>query len=63
MLLFRPPRLNSKFEESVAKFGEDLSTAALRQFIKDNVKASCVWEDELLGRGIELSEDVLSCSV
>ncbi|XP_067093619.1 protein disulfide isomerase family A, member 7 [Osmerus mordax] len=41
VLLFRPPRLSSKFEESVAKFGEDVSTAALRQFIKDNVFGLC----------------------
>lgn len=41
VLLFRPPRLNSKFEESVVKFDEAVSTASLRQFIKDNMFGLC----------------------
>uniref|UniRef100_A0A8B9L557 Protein disulfide-isomerase A3 n=1 Tax=Astyanax mexicanus TaxID=7994 RepID=A0A8B9L557_ASTMX len=41
VLLFRPPHLNSKFEESVVKFTESVSTAALRTFIRDNIFGLC----------------------
>ncbi|XP_064201545.1 protein disulfide isomerase family A, member 7 [Anguilla rostrata] len=41
VLLFRPPRLNSKFEEGVVKFSEAISTSALRRFIKDNIFGMC----------------------
>lgn len=37
VLLFRPPRLNSKFEDSVVKYTETVSTSSLRTFIRDNV--------------------------
>uniref|UniRef100_A0A4W5N3Z3 Protein disulfide-isomerase A3 n=1 Tax=Hucho hucho TaxID=62062 RepID=A0A4W5N3Z3_9TELE len=41
VVLFRPPRLNSKFEDSLVKSDEAVSTASLRQFIRDNVFGLC----------------------
>ncbi|KAG7457903.1 hypothetical protein MATL_G00232190 [Megalops atlanticus] len=41
VLLFRPPRLNSKFEESVVPFTESVSTSALRRFIRENIFGMC----------------------
>uniref|UniRef100_A0A673Y9E0 protein disulfide-isomerase n=1 Tax=Salmo trutta TaxID=8032 RepID=A0A673Y9E0_SALTR len=41
VVLFRPPRLNSKFEDSVVKSDEFVSTTSLRQFIRDNVFGLC----------------------
>uniref|UniRef100_A0A8C7M1W0 Protein disulfide-isomerase n=1 Tax=Oncorhynchus mykiss TaxID=8022 RepID=A0A8C7M1W0_ONCMY len=40
VVLFRPPRLNSKFEDSLVK-SEAVSIASLRQFIRDNVFGLC----------------------
>ncbi|CAL1583974.1 unnamed protein product [Knipowitschia caucasica] len=37
VLLFRPPRLNNKFEESFAVFTEFLTITSLRRFIRDNI--------------------------
>ncbi|CAB1351060.1 unnamed protein product [Coregonus sp. 'balchen'] len=37
VLLFRPPRLSSKFEESVLHFTEKITTHTLRRFIRDNM--------------------------
>lgn len=39
VLLFRPPRLNSKFEDNVVKYTESVSMSSLRTFIRDNVYA------------------------
>ncbi|XP_030637800.1 protein disulfide isomerase family A, member 7 [Chanos chanos] len=41
VLLVRPPRLNSKFEDSVVKFTEPISTSSLRIFIRDNIFGLC----------------------
>lgn len=41
VVLFRPPRLNSKFEDRVVKSDEFVSTTSLRQFIRDNVFGLC----------------------
>uniref|UniRef100_A0A8C7G8W8 Protein disulfide-isomerase n=1 Tax=Oncorhynchus kisutch TaxID=8019 RepID=A0A8C7G8W8_ONCKI len=41
VVLFRPPRLNSKFEDSLVKSDEAVSIASLRQFIRDNVFGLC----------------------
>ncbi|KAI7806597.1 protein disulfide isomerase family A, member 7 [Triplophysa rosa] len=41
VLLFRPPRLNSKFEDSVVKYTETVSTSSLRTFVRDNVFGLC----------------------
>lgn len=37
VLLFRPPRLNSKFEENAVKYTQSISYSSLRTFIRDNV--------------------------
>lgn len=39
VLLFRPPRLSSKFEESVVHHRGPLSITGLRRFIRDNMWA------------------------
>ncbi|KAL2084549.1 hypothetical protein ACEWY4_020067 [Coilia grayii] len=41
VLLFRPPRLNSKFEDNVVTFSDTVSMTALRSFIRDNVLGLC----------------------
>uniref|UniRef100_A0A673ZJS6 protein disulfide-isomerase n=1 Tax=Salmo trutta TaxID=8032 RepID=A0A673ZJS6_SALTR len=41
VLLFRPPRLSSKFEESVLHFTETITTHTLRRFIRDNIFGMC----------------------
>ncbi|TRZ01353.1 hypothetical protein DNTS_033244 [Danionella cerebrum] len=41
ILLFRPPRLNSKFEESVIHHTGSMSVTGLRRFIKDNIYGLC----------------------
>lgn len=41
VLLFRPPRLASKFEDSVVKSSGAVTASSLRQFIKDNVFGLC----------------------
>ncbi|KAI4893266.1 hypothetical protein NFI96_019665, partial [Prochilodus magdalenae] len=41
VLLFRPPHLNSKFEERVVKFTESVSVSLLRTFIKNNIFGLC----------------------
>lgn len=41
VLLFRPPRLNSKFEDSVVKYTKPVSLSSLRTFIRDNVFGLC----------------------
>ncbi|XP_033830837.2 protein disulfide isomerase family A, member 8 [Periophthalmus magnuspinnatus] len=37
VLLFRPPRLSNKFEESVVVFSDYLTITSLRRFIRDNI--------------------------
>ncbi|KAK1804394.1 hypothetical protein P4O66_020422 [Electrophorus voltai] len=42
VVLFRPPHLNNKFEESSVKFGEDKFTSPkIKRFIQDNVFGMC----------------------
>ncbi|XP_073714233.1 protein disulfide isomerase family A, member 8 [Misgurnus anguillicaudatus] len=41
VLLFRPPRLSSKFEESVVHHRGSLSITGLRRFIRDNIFGLC----------------------
>uniref|UniRef100_A0A8C1Y0P1 protein disulfide-isomerase n=1 Tax=Cyprinus carpio TaxID=7962 RepID=A0A8C1Y0P1_CYPCA len=41
VLLFRPPHLNSKFEDNVVKYTESISISSLRTFIRDNVFGLC----------------------
>ncbi|XP_062845485.1 protein disulfide isomerase family A, member 8 [Trichomycterus rosablanca] len=41
VLLFRPPRLASKFEESVVRHRGAFSVTGLRRFIRDNVFGMC----------------------
>ncbi|XP_067266902.1 protein disulfide isomerase family A, member 8 isoform X2 [Chanodichthys erythropterus] len=41
VLLFRPPRLSSKFEESVVHHGGPMSITGLRRFIRDNIFGLC----------------------
>uniref|UniRef100_A0A672RRR6 Protein disulfide-isomerase n=1 Tax=Sinocyclocheilus grahami TaxID=75366 RepID=A0A672RRR6_SINGR len=41
VLLFRPPHLNSKFEDNVVKYTESISISSLRKFIRDNVFGLC----------------------
>lgn len=41
VLLFRPPRLSSKFEDSVVHFSDIISTSSLRRFIRDNIFGMC----------------------
>lgn len=42
VVLFRPPRLNNKFEESSVKFSEDkFSNAKIKRFIQDNIFGMC----------------------
>ncbi|KAL4646703.1 protein disulfide-isomerase A3-like [Arapaima gigas] len=41
VLLFRPPRLTSKFEENVLKFSDPITVSSLRRFIKDNIYGVC----------------------
>ncbi|XP_028819306.1 protein disulfide-isomerase A3-like isoform X2 [Denticeps clupeoides] len=57
VLLFRPPRLRSKFEEDVVRFGEPVTTPALRRFIRDNIFGLCPHltkenKDKLKGRDL-----------
>uniref|UniRef100_A0A8C6U5L7 protein disulfide-isomerase n=1 Tax=Neogobius melanostomus TaxID=47308 RepID=A0A8C6U5L7_9GOBI len=37
VLLFRPPRLSNKFEDSVVVFSDFLTITSLRRFIRDNI--------------------------
>ncbi|KAL2080490.1 hypothetical protein ACEWY4_024283 [Coilia grayii] len=41
VVLFRPPRLSSVFEESSIRFTDTIATAALRRFIRDNIFGMC----------------------
>ncbi|XP_034401533.1 protein disulfide-isomerase A3-like isoform X3 [Cyclopterus lumpus] len=41
VLLFRPPRLSNKFEESVVVFKDFLTIGSLRRFIRDNISGLC----------------------
>ncbi|XP_073337370.1 protein disulfide isomerase family A, member 8 isoform X2 [Pagrus major] len=41
VLLFRPPRLNNKFEDSVVVFTEYLTIGSLRRFIRDHLYGLC----------------------
>ncbi|KAM3858520.1 protein disulfide isomerase family A, member 8 [Diretmus argenteus] len=41
VLLFRPPRLANKFEDSVVVFSDHLTIGALRRFIRDNIHGLC----------------------
>ncbi|KAL0962284.1 hypothetical protein UPYG_G00338100 [Umbra pygmaea] len=57
VLLFRPPRLASKFEESVLHFTESITTNTLRRFIRDNIFGLCPHlttenRDKLKGRDL-----------
>lgn len=44
VLLFRPPRLNSKFEDNMVKYTESISISSLRTFIRNNVYVSFMLE-------------------
>ncbi|XP_048883078.1 protein disulfide isomerase family A, member 7 isoform X2 [Brienomyrus brachyistius] len=57
VVLFRPPRLSSKFEDNLVKFSESISTASLRRFIRDNIFGLCPHltnenKDSLKGRDL-----------
>uniref|UniRef100_A0A6Q2Y5Y7 Protein disulfide-isomerase n=1 Tax=Esox lucius TaxID=8010 RepID=A0A6Q2Y5Y7_ESOLU len=57
VLLVRPPRLNSKFEESVLRFTDAITTNTLRRFIRDNIFGMCPHltienRDKLKGRDL-----------
>ncbi|KAL7381979.1 hypothetical protein ABVT39_014540 [Epinephelus coioides] len=41
VLLFRPPRLDNKFEDSVVVFRDYLTIGSLRRFIRDNIYGLC----------------------
>ncbi|XP_062265582.1 protein disulfide isomerase family A, member 8 [Platichthys flesus] len=41
VLLFRAPRLSSKFEDSVVVFGDHLTVTSLRRFIRDHINGLC----------------------
>ncbi|XP_035848958.1 protein disulfide-isomerase A3-like [Sander lucioperca] len=41
VLLFRPPRLTSKFEDSVVAFRDHLTIGSLRRFIRDHINGLC----------------------
>ncbi|KAM9738412.1 protein disulfide-isomerase A3-like [Menidia menidia] len=41
VLLFRPPRLSSKFEDSVVVFKDFLTISSLRRFIRDHIYGVC----------------------
>ncbi|XP_063041035.1 protein disulfide-isomerase A3-like [Engraulis encrasicolus] len=41
VVLFRPPRLSSMFEESTVKFTDAINSASLRRFIRDNIFGMC----------------------
>ncbi|KAM3595916.1 uncharacterized protein V6R79_005251 [Siganus canaliculatus] len=41
VLLFRPPRLHNKFEDSVVVFTDYLTIGSLRRFIRDNLYGLC----------------------
>ncbi|CAL8238062.1 unnamed protein product, partial [Lota lota] len=41
VLLFRPPRLSSRFEEDSVLFKDQVTVAALRRFIRDNLYGLC----------------------
>ncbi|XP_078101074.1 protein disulfide isomerase family A, member 8 isoform X3 [Sander vitreus] len=41
VLLFRPPRLASKFEDSVVAFRDHLTIGSLRRFIRDHINGLC----------------------
>ncbi|KAJ8000197.1 hypothetical protein DPEC_G00202340 [Dallia pectoralis] len=57
ILLFRPPRLNSRFEDSVLPFTDTITTNALRRFLRDNIFGMCPHltienRDKLKGRDL-----------
>ncbi|XP_042352180.1 protein disulfide-isomerase A3 [Plectropomus leopardus] len=42
VILFRPPRLNNKFEDNTVKYSEDkYSSAKIKRFIQDNIFGIC----------------------
>lgn len=41
VLLFRPPRLSNKFEDSVVVFTDYLTIGSLRRFIRDHIYGLC----------------------
>ncbi|XP_076157581.1 protein disulfide isomerase family A, member 8 [Alosa pseudoharengus] len=41
VVLFRPPRLSSVFEDGALKFTDTVTSAALRRFIRDNIFGMC----------------------
>uniref|UniRef100_A0A4W6DWK1 Protein disulfide-isomerase n=1 Tax=Lates calcarifer TaxID=8187 RepID=A0A4W6DWK1_LATCA len=41
VLLFRPPRLSSKFEDSIVVFRDHLTIGSLRRFIRDHIYGLC----------------------
>ncbi|XP_030644331.1 protein disulfide isomerase family A, member 8 [Chanos chanos] len=57
VVLFRPPRLSSKFEDSVVSHSVPLSITGLRRFIRDNIYGICPHltkenKDQLKGRDL-----------
>ncbi|KAK7878005.1 hypothetical protein WMY93_031351 [Mugilogobius chulae] len=53
VLLFRPPRLANKFEESVVVFSDYLTITSLRRFIRDNMVMLVA--SKFRGRGLSFS--------
>ncbi|MGH0186471.1 UNVERIFIED_CONTAM: hypothetical protein FKN15_021613 [Acipenser sinensis] len=57
VVLFRPPHLNSKFEDSSVRYTEAISTSSLRRFIKENIFGMCPHltnenKEQLMGRDL-----------
>ncbi|KAK1151537.1 protein disulfide-isomerase A3-like [Acipenser oxyrinchus oxyrinchus] len=57
VVLFRPPHLNSKFEDSSVRYTEAISTRSLRRFIKENIFGMCPHltnenKEQLMGRDL-----------
>ncbi|MBN3310035.1 PDIA3 isomerase, partial [Amia calva] len=57
VLLFRPPRLRSKFEEAVLRHAEPITPGTLRKFIRDNIFGLCPHltnenREQLMGRDL-----------
>ncbi|XP_039622871.1 protein disulfide isomerase family A, member 7 [Polypterus senegalus] len=41
VILFRPPRLSNKFEESTSQYSDSISTSSIRSFINENIFGMC----------------------
>ncbi|MGH0163857.1 UNVERIFIED_CONTAM: hypothetical protein FKN15_045810 [Acipenser sinensis] len=57
VVLFRPPHLSSKFEDSSVRYTEAISTSSLRRFIKENIFGMCPHltnenKEQLMGRDL-----------